>query len=224
MKPHPKQPQAKAKAKPQHQPKRRMQARAATAADYVDAGWDGVFGGTSGWGGSAKLAVPVRPRCQHNPAHMLDLDGVAILVADLYGASRAADGSVVLNCTGDARRTFIELPPSMRTLAAHLPQPRVTEITLPWPDGGIPPVLASFWRALIEQCAATGAPLVIHCIGGHGRTGTALAAILIAYSIPAGDAIEWVRKNHCDRAIETKAQEYYLADLDRELNGAEVTP
>jgi protein-tyrosine phosphatase len=61
--------------------------------------------------------------------------------------------------------------------------------------------------------------IIINCMGGKGRTGTALAALWMAANklsgvfIEAVDAIELVRKNHCKSAVETKEQETYLAHL-----------
>ena len=174
--------------------------------------------GTSGIGGN-NLA-PFLPKCVHDAAEVIVIDEVPIYCADGWGARKAPDGAVVLNCTGTPRHEDAYMPKRWDVLRAHLDRAPVEEITLPWDDGGTPPVKATFWRALIELCAARKVPLVIHCIGGHGRTGTALAAILIAYAIPADDAIAFVRKNHCDKAIETLRQERYLAELDFDLNEA----
>ena len=192
----------------------------ATTGERVDDVTRYVGGASDAWGlgGGADNLARFLPKCHHNPTHMIEIDSVPISVCDGYGARRAKPGSVVLNCTGDPRHDNAVIPDSMSALRAHLEKPPVTEITLPWPDGGLPPVEPSFWRALIEACAAASAPLVIHCIGGHGRTGTALAAILVAYSIPAEDAIAFVREHHCTKAIETAFQEEYLEELDAILN------
>lgn len=177
---------------------------------------------SAAWAGAGSVGgnqIRFLPRCVHNVEHVIDLADVSISVCDGVGARHAPAGSIVLNCMGVPKHDPAIMPPHMlKTLHAHLEEPNVTEIVLPWPDGGIPPVKPSFWRALLEVCAAEKAPLVIHCIGGHGRTGTALAAILIAYSIPAKDAIEYVREKHCNRAIETQAQVDYLEELDELLN------
>lgn len=47
------------------------------------------------------------------------------------------------------------------------------------------------------------------CIGGHGRTGTVLAA-LVARFMGVKDAIQYVRKNYCDKAVESKEQIDFL--------------
>lgn len=48
------------------------------------------------------------------------------------------------------------------------------------------------------------------CIGGHGRTGTFLAA-LVKEMTGEVDAIAYVRKNYCDKAVESAKQIDFLA-------------
>lgn len=54
---------------------------------------------------------------------------------------------------------------------------------------------------------------VFACVGGHGRTGTALAAMLIAAGMAPEDAIAYVRQKHCRSATETPGQTPYLLHL-----------
>lgn len=46
------------------------------------------------------------------------------------------------------------------------------------------------------------------CIGGHGRTGTFFAALVAACGEP--DAIAYVRKNYCHKAVESSSQIDFL--------------
>lgn len=49
--------------------------------------------------------------------------------------------------------------------------------------------------------------------GGHGRTGTALASIVVLDGVPACEAVLYVRK-HCDpRAVETPWQRRCVANF-----------
>lgn len=50
----------------------------------------------------------------------------------------------------------------------------------------------------------------IGCIGGHGRTGLVIAAVVARLHSPGFDAISWVRDHYCTKAVETKAQVGFL--------------
>ena len=58
--------------------------------------------------------------------------------------------------------------------------------------------------------------VLVHCVGGLGRTGTIVAAYLKKYhKLSSQGAIEMVRKSRSPRAIETKVQE----DMVRNFEG-----
>lgn len=61
--------------------------------------------------------------------------------------------------------------------------------------------------------ARTGEQVEVGCIGGHGRTGTALAILAILTGHPAADAVAWVRANYCPKAVETVDQEAFITRL-----------
>lgn len=80
-----------------------------------------------------------------------------------------------------------------------------------WPDFGIPEH-AALCRALEMFLARVkaGADVEIGCLGGHGRTGTALACLLVLGGHPADEAVAWVRNNYCAEAVETPEQEDFV--------------
>lgn len=49
------------------------------------------------------------------------------------------------------------------------------------------------------------------CIGGHGRTGLVLSAI-VAKMMGKKDAIQYVRDNYCHKAVETRQQVQFLVE------------
>jgi protein-tyrosine phosphatase family protein len=83
---------------------------------------------------------------------------------------------------------------------------------LEWPDFGVPESATSALAALrsVLARARAGALVEVGCIGGHGRTGTALACLAILTGHPPGDAVAWVRAAYCRDAVETGKQEAFI--------------
>jgi hypothetical protein len=78
-------------------------------------------------------------------------------------------------------------------------------------DMGAPKDVPNFLamiRWLAEQLAA-GKTVHVGCVGGHGRTGLVLSA-LVKYVTGNADAITWVRANYCNRAVESASQVEFL--------------
>jgi protein-tyrosine phosphatase len=78
-----------------------------------------------------------------------------------------------------------------------------------WPDLGLPADVDALRDALrgVVVRAKEGGSVEIGCLGGHGRTGTALACLAVLTGTPPAEAIDWVRANYCREAIETDEQE-----------------
>lgn len=72
-----------------------------------------------------------------------------------------------------------------------------------------PEEFSKFIDWLIVQLSANK-KVHIGCIGGHGRTGTVLAA-LVARFLGVADAITYVRDNYCQKAVESQVQIDFLA-------------
>ena len=67
----------------------------------------------------------------------------------------------------------------------------------------------------VGDCLARGGRVLVHCRSGLGRTGTIAAQVLIEHGLAAQQAMARVRRAR-PGAIETAAQEAYLAGLARE--------
>jgi hypothetical protein len=67
-------------------------------------------------------------------------------------------------------------------------------------------------RSMLERAHA-GERVEVGCLGGHGRTGTALACLAILTGHPHGEAVAWVRANYCVDAVETAEQEAFVVEL-----------
>lgn len=98
-------------------------------------------------------------------------------------------------------------------------------IHIKWPDFSIPQVDKEFWTKLSRFLKKKGRDkerfnkvykVMIHCMGGHGRTGTALA-ILASLCTDEGwqgeDLLEKIRRFHCSKSVENKKQIKYIEKI-----------
>lgn len=92
-------------------------------------------------------------------------------------------------------------------------------ISMDWPDFDIPQdVHRAWWLALVDDIRRLGIETVsTQCVGGHGRTGVQLAILahlMGAVKKPdAAQLITWVRDAYCSHAVETHAQQAYVAEV-----------
>jgi hypothetical protein len=86
-----------------------------------------------------------------------------------------------------------------------------------WPDFGLPHDAAALFLILGDASsrARAGDRVEVGCLGGHGRTGTALACLAVLCGHPPADAVAWVRANYCAQAVETDEQAAFVAALPR---------
>lgn len=90
---------------------------------------------------------------------------------------------------------------------------------LPWVDFGVPD--ATELRVALEDVldrSRRGERVEIGCLGGHGRTGTALACLAVLTGVPPGEAVAWVRGAYCEKAVETDEQRAFVATFHQEPN------
>ena len=81
-----------------------------------------------------------------------------------------------------------------------------------WPDFALPTDPALLREALVELLARCGEERTeVACLGGTGRTGTALACLAVLDGVPPGEAVAFVRQGYRPKAIETKAQARFVA-------------
>ena len=97
-------------------------------------------------------------------------------------------------------------------------------IYLNWPDYGVVEVqrLMCIARWALEQLEA-GHTLEVGCVGGHGRTGTFVAGMMVVTGFHPDDAIKEVRTNYCPNAVESKPQEKLLQELYEQMDKVEAT-
>jgi hypothetical protein len=124
-----------------------------------------------------------------------EVTAVSFDASDPYGRDRAPDYGLYLD---------------------HRWQPPWAHDHLDWPDFGVPDDGAQVVAAVrfVLDRARAGERVEVGCLGGHGRTGTALACLAILSGHPPAGAVAWVRANYCADAVETADQEAFVLVLD----------
>lgn len=97
-------------------------------------------------------------------------------------------------------------------LLGRQPPPAAWEFRwIRWPDFRLPADRADARAALAEAWRrAADERVEIACGGGRGRTGTALACLAVLDGVPAGEAVDFVRRHYDRRAVETPWQKRYV--------------
>lgn len=91
-------------------------------------------------------------------------------------------------------------------------------IRIEWADGSVPSLPMLFWDELAEMLIEQNRPVVCCCVGGHGRTGTALAILAHKFGITGERCpVQWVRLNYCDEAVESLSQIEYIEDMTGQI-------
>lgn len=127
------------------------------------------------------------------------------------------DGTEVVAVSFDADAPYSrDQPPDYGLYLDERWRPPWTHEHLAWPDFGVPADSASLTTALagLLERARAGERVEIGCLGGHGRTGTALGCLATMAGVPADEAVGWVRATYCSHAIETPEQEALVAGFD----------
>ena len=110
------------------------------------------------------------------------------------------------------------LCPSFLSTFKMVPYQEIPQLIINWKDGGVPDFTRSQWDALILDLSAIKGRVYIHCMGGHGRTGTALAILLGLTKAIKKDPLQWLRKNYCMESVETMTQIDYIKSLGVKTN------
>lgn len=128
------------------------------------------------------------------------------------------DGRQVLGCTHPTGRYRVDDWPGFGLYLDPMWQPPWPHRHIEWPDFGLPADPSRFSVALLDVLARVdaGQVVAVGCIGGHGRTGTAIAC-LAALTGCEEDPVTWVRRVYCEHAVETDAQAAMVRRFAAEL-------
>lgn len=93
-----------------------------------------------------------------------------------------------------------------------------------WPDFGIPfdDMIALDQILVAVERVQEGQDVEVGCIGGHGRTGTIIAAMRVILGEDAQTAVKTVRSEYCSHAIETAEQEWWVEWVESAVRGTSL--
>ena len=162
-------------------------------------------------------------KCRHEPTPVFEKDGIVYHACSKTHVPWDWDGPIV-NLLGD--KDLVRADPrifasdgwdDLEKYTANFSQ--IPDcIVIDWRDGGIPPVQKAFWSAFHQMALTDKRPPLFYCWGGHGRTGTALASMMLSLDVleTADKVMSFIRTQYCTEAIETFSQESYLYRLNGE--------
>jgi protein-tyrosine phosphatase len=174
------------------------------------------------------MTKEIKVSCHSGPVMLLAHRGL-----ELYGASKTEaehnyyEFDLVISLDsiqpyykGNIIAAKVESEPLKRFVEKHQKAPE--HLRLYWPDMSIPEMDRAFWVELAYILRKKGRDrerhqgsykVMVHCIGGHGRTGT-LLCILANLCTDEGwhdeNLLTKVRKLHCHKATETNSQIKYI--------------
>lgn len=130
---------------------------------------------------------------------------------------------LVIDATGftvsSAKETKVtfdgDLDESIKNLL-ELAKLKINRLMIDWTDNGIPTLSKEFWKGLCDYIkkAPNRGPVFIHCVGGHGRTGTIAAILASLFEICGTEPpITYVRRVYCEAAVESKNQVWYVQTI-----------
>lgn len=120
-------------------------------------------------------------------------------------------GGSCLNPVVDDAYTYVGLDRGMCLTGKSLPWHDGEEFLFAITDHSVPKSAPEFKKLIahLSKRISEGRRIHIGCIGGHGRTGMVLSALVREVKGEA-DAITWVRKHYCKKSVETTTQVEFL--------------
>lgn len=146
-----------------------------------------------------------------------DPGGTPLWSLDLPGVVELPDGRRIRGCGRE--RGQAPQPDLGVFLHGRYPGERDWDVVwIRWPDFRLP---ANTDHALVQlrhvHHRALAERVELSCGAGIGRTGTAIGVLAMLSGVPADQVIGWVRSHYHRKAVETRAQRRWLAQVARRL-------
>lgn len=158
---------------------------------------------TNQWKYAPGTSIKHFVKCRHYDVELKFPDGVSVYASSRHDRSEA------------------DIAPDFGLYLDNYWYPPCPAYFIDWPDYGLPVRWEVAARCIIDtyKKASDGLWVEIGCIGGHGRTGTVLACMAVLAGMSHEEAINYVRSQYCNQAIECDDQEWYVEWFDKFVNG-----
>ncbi|GHF83755.1 cyclin-dependent kinase inhibitor 3 family protein [Deinococcus ficus] len=137
---------------------------------------------------------------------------------DLHHDRDLATDFHTLRAAGVTRLVNLMEPGEMRRWQMHDYHPQAARAGLsvtpfPIPDVNVPSDPAAFHALVLDLHARlhAGETVVVHCLGGLGRSGMLAACLLVQSGMTAADAIALVRRCRSQKAVEARQPQFVHA-------------
>lgn len=157
--------------------------------------------------------------CSHSDAKLIFETPIPVYQGAGLSKTPVPQDAVILDLAGEYTPVFSAQGFSIPGLTDRNPYLRID-----WKDGGTPKITADEWATLAAALINAGRPVFVACMGGHGRTGTAIAVLghfLGAYPDAATDPIAYVRERGCAMMVEWANQKAYVKAMTGRASAAE---
>lgn len=168
----------------------------------------------------------VYKKCHEGPVKVIESQGL-----EIYGSSRIEakenfyDFDLVIGL-GEKVEPSLHVYAKLKSVGLErliekwYKQPE--HIVLGWPDMGVPLLSREFWLELVEILRKKGRDrarhsnvykVLFHCMGGHGRTGTALSIMGAFVGGWDSHLIATMRVLYCEHGVESQGQVGYIEKI-----------
>ena len=153
-------------------------------------------------------------RCHWGNTFAFQWQGLNFYGAGSFRGLNADGMDVIIDCGANVQQHT-----DLHHRGNPLPSPQQI-IGIDWPDGGTPAFTGKNWRSLVEDLKHLKSRsdketlhVLVCCVGGHGRTGTALAILAALTGVAPEDPVLYIRKEYCRKAVETRSQCRYIKKI-----------